>query len=292
MARSTTTCSCLLPALAAAISALLLSGCSDPDYPTASPQQAIDSVQRMIEEGRTDLLPWMIHVEARDIEFEDGVTEASAIEDVRRKASDMFEQLWRVTKKLRDRYPDEVRRELEVARSGAERRGFGAGMARLLADPFAFLQEQRDRLVAEDLGDGTAALLIDNEPAFGGMLTLIETDDGWRLNLPIEAARSSGFWPETRPEWAVVASMMLSTENALRDFERRLDRGDFRTLQQASEQAGLLLGGSVVVQSIIYAAMKEKGPDEKAVGASDTPRPAVDGSIENGNVSITIGAPG
>ncbi|MCA9286923.1 MAG: hypothetical protein KDA22_16995 [Phycisphaerales bacterium] len=252
--------------LAAAFLAAIAAGCSKPAYDTSTPQQAIDAVQAMLADGRPELLPTMIHIEARDIVYDDGVTEASAIENVRDKTGDMLAQLWRVTQKLQARYPSEVQKELELAKSGARARGFGAAFARFLADPFSFLEEQRDRLVAEDLGDGTAALLVDGEPAFGGVLTMVETGDGWRLSIPVEAARSSGYWPDTRHEWAVVASIMLSAENALADFERKLDRGDFRTLRQASEQAGLQLGGSVAVQSVIYASMKEKGPDAPAAG--------------------------
>ncbi|MBL9149113.1 MAG: hypothetical protein JNM94_10515, partial [Phycisphaerae bacterium] len=93
--------------------------------------------------------------------------------------------------------------------------------------------------------------------------SMIETDDGWRVTVPIELARQSGFWPETREEWAVVAYMMLGVENSLKDFERELDDGKFRTLRQASERIGRLIGESVVVQSIIYASMKQKEQGER-----------------------------
>ena len=65
------------------------------------------------------------------------------------------------------------------------------------------------------------------------------------------------FWPQTREEWAVLASMMLAVENSLIDFERELDSGKFKTLQQATERIGRLLGESVVVQSVIYFSMKK-----------------------------------
>ena len=124
------------------------------------------------------------------------------------------------------------------------------------------LQEQRDRLVAEDLYDGTAALLVDDEPAFGGFVSMIETDDGWRISLPVQYAQSSDFWPQTRYEWSVIASMLLGIENSLSDFERELNRGGFRSLSHASERAGRLLGESVIVQSVIYGMMKRDDDDE------------------------------
>ena len=51
--------------------------------------------------------------------------------------------------------------------------------------------------------------------------------------------------------------MMLAVENSLIDFERELDSGKFKTLQQATERIGRLLGESVVVQSVIYFSMKK-----------------------------------
>lgn len=241
---------------------LLLAGCSDPVYDTASPQAAVSSARRMIEDGRPDLLPTLIHLQPREIEFEDGVTEASAIDDVRGKAGEMLGQLWEVAGKLKDRFPEELSKETSAAVDAASGRGFGALARRLLAEPSALLDEQMARLAVEELGDGTAAITIDDEPAFGGTITMVETSDGWRFTVPVELARSSGWWPDTRHEWAVVASMMLGIENSLRDFEGELDAGRFESLRQASERAGRMVGESVVAQSLIYAFMKGKaGPD-------------------------------
>jgi len=245
----------LLPLL---LVALACGGCADPEYDTSTPQRAVDAARKMIDDGRPDLLPRLIHLEAREIEFDDGVTEASAIEDVRIKMGEMLTQLWRVAGKLRSRYPGEVGSEAEGAIRSTAGARFAAPIAGLLTDPGSFLDEQWSRMQIEDLGDGTAAVLIDDEPAFGGTLMMVETRSGWRFAIPIELARSAGFWPDTRHEWAVIASMMLAIENSLKDFERELDRGNFRDLRHASERVGRLIGESVAAQSIIYAMMKRR----------------------------------
>jgi hypothetical protein len=243
----------LLPVLA---SLCLLSGCTDPEYDTSTPQAAMDSMQAMVEDGRPDLLPRLLYLEARDISFDDGVTEASAIEEVREKLSGMLAQLWRVTIKLRDKFPDEVNGEFEEVRIRFGGDGFGDWFGRILADPFGVLREQKERIVVEDMYDGTAAVLVDDEPVFGGLVSMIETGDGWQVAIPVQYAQTSEYWPQTRYEWSVIASMLLAVENALSDFEREIDRGGFRSLAHASERAGRLLGESVVVQSVIYAMMK------------------------------------
>jgi hypothetical protein len=241
---------------------LALAGCADPSYDTSTPQATLDSMQAMVEQERPDLLPELLYIEPRDITFEDGVTEASAIEDVRAKLSDMLAQLWRVARRLQSEFPEEVSEEGLPEVVGFGRDGFGDWFGAILTDPFGVLQEQRDRLVAEDMYDGTAALLVDDEPAFGGFVSMIETDDGWRISLPVQYAQSSDFWPQTRYEWSVIASMLLGVENSLSDFERELNRGGFRSLSHASERAGRLLGESVVVQSVIYGMMKRDDDDE------------------------------
>ncbi|MGA1018768.1 MAG: hypothetical protein ACO3YY_12390, partial [Phycisphaerales bacterium] len=151
------------PGLVAACFAVL-AGC-EPNLETGTPEATLDTALRLVEEGEIRRLPGLIHLDARPVTYSDGVTEASAIEDVRSKLSDMLDQLARVSRKLRDRFPDDFADEQRAAEAiGArfDRFGdFGGRVSGVLLDPFAFLREQRDRLEAFDLGDGTAALSLD-----------------------------------------------------------------------------------------------------------------------------------
>ena len=88
------------------------------------------------------------------------------------------------------------------------------GAGRILANPFLFIDVYRDRVEVLDLGDGTAAVLYEDEPVFGGFLAMTETEDGWKFAVPIELVQTSEYWPQTRWEWSVVASMLLSIESA------------------------------------------------------------------------------
>lgn len=241
-----------------AICAFFALGCSREGDDTSTPQKALDAIQRMIEEGRPQDLPKMVEIKARDVTFEDGVTEASAIQNVKDKMGDMLEQLWRVSKKVNSRFPAELKAEAKVGADTAASRGFDyrSLAKRVLGDPFGFLTEQRARMEVEDLGDGTAAITIDDEPAFGGLLTMVETPDGWRMNVPVDTLRSNKYWPDTRHEWAVIASMMLGIENSLGEFEEEFDEGKIRSVREAGERVGRLVGESVVVQSVIYSMMK------------------------------------
>lgn len=238
--------------------AAALGGCADPTYDASTPEALLDSMQQAVKEGRYQDLPQFIEIAARDIEFDDGVTEASAIGDVKKKLSDMLGQLGRVSEKLKPLVEKDKKKAKKEVDRISDRFGFGPIVERIMTEPFAVLDESRDKLEAEDLGDGTAALTYEGDPIAGGFVAMIETGDGWRITVPIELVQSNEYWPQTRHEWAVIASLMLAMENSLAMFEAELDEGKFKTLDQASERVGRLLGESVIVQSVIYASMKRK----------------------------------
>ena len=88
----------------------LAAGCSRPAYDASTPEALLDSIQVAVREGRLEDLPGFLEIAARDIEFDDGVTEASAIGDVKGKLSDMLGQLGRVSSKLKARFGGEERK--------------------------------------------------------------------------------------------------------------------------------------------------------------------------------------
>lgn len=229
----------------------------------------LDSATEMVTKNHAEYLPTLIEIPARDVTFDDGVTEASAISEVKAKAGDMLARLVRVAGVLRDRFPKQVDKEIKAVLGKGNKASTRDLAIAAIADPAAWLTAQRKLLTTTDLGDGTAALSFDGQPIFAGALTLIETSDGWRIRFPVDLVRSSKYWPDSREEWAVVASMMLSVENALKDFERDLQSGAIKNLDAASSRVGRLVGESVVAQSIIYAMMKRDGEDDE-VPAVDT----------------------
>jgi hypothetical protein len=276
-----------LPAAAAAVLALAAGlsagGCRKPRYDTSTPESAVDAMAQMVKDGRVEMLPSMLFVEARDVTFADGVTEASAIEDVNGKAGEMLARLWRVSNKLKGRFPADVDRELAKGGSWATRSGFGDVFTAVMADPFGWLDANRSRLAVEDLGDGTASFEVDGKPAFGGAISMRETPDGWRVAVPIELARSSGYFPDTREEWAVLAYMMLAVENALVDFEGELDTGKFRDLRAASERAGRMVSESAAAQAIIFAMMQRNDP----AAPGDAAKAPLE--VQAGKVNVRVG---
>ena len=214
---------------------------------------------KMIADGHPELIGQCIHIEPRELAFSDGVTEASAIQDVTDKAGAMIGQLYRVARKLRERYPDDIQREFETVKKQAERDDLDE-FARFLADPFGLIDANRSRLTVEDMGDGTAAILFDGKPPFGYGMLMREVSGQWKVDVPIDLLQN--YRPNTREEWQVLANMMLALERSLTAFEEEVDDGQFRDLRHACNRAGRLLGERAFVQAIIYQNMKRQARDE------------------------------
>ena len=273
----------LIPILACVLGAAL--GCKKPKFNTSTPEDMLDAATEMVVKNQAQYLPTLLDIPARDVTFDDGVTEASAIEEVKTKAGDMLARLVRVAGELRDRFPKQVEKEIKIVLSKGRKASARDIAIAAIADPATWITAQRALLSATDLGDETASLQFDGQPIFAGALTLTQTSDGWRVRFPVELVRSSKYWPDSREEWAVVASMMLAVENALKDFERDLNSGAIKNLDAASSRVGRLIGESVVAQSIIYAMMKRDG-DELETKPNPDPDPTsqpvgVDGSSTN-----------
>ncbi len=248
------------------LAAILCAGCQRSDIDTSTPDAVIDSAIAMVRTQQTQHLPDLIEIPAREITFEDGVTETSAIAEVKAKAGQMLARLLRVAEVLREKFPREVAREMRAALNKRDPSTRQIAVA-IMADPAEWLTAQRQQLTTADLGDGTASLQFDGEPVFAGALSLVQTDAGWRLRIPVEMLRDSPYWPDTRDEWSVIASMMLSVEHALMDFQRDLDSGSIANLDAASARVGRVVGESIAVQSIIYAAMKRPDAVDPAAPA-------------------------
>ena len=228
----------------------------------------LDAATEMVTQNHAEYLPGLIEIPPRDVTFDDGVTEASAIAEVKSKAGDMLARLVRVAGVLRERFPKQVDKEIKSVLGKGKKASTRDLAIAAIANPAAWLTAQRALITTTDLGDGTAALSFDGQPIFAGALTLLQTDNGWRIRFPVELVRSSKYWPDSREEWAVVASMMLAVENALKDFERDLNSGAIKNLDAASSRVGRLIGESVAAQSIIYAMMKRDEDEASVVEAA------------------------
>ena len=81
----------------------------------------MDAATEMVTKNHAEYLPTLLEIPARDVTFDDGVTEASAILEVKAKTGDMLARLFRVAEQLRDRIDKEEGQEDQTRRREPER---------------------------------------------------------------------------------------------------------------------------------------------------------------------------
>jgi len=203
-----------------------------PDYPARTPDALLDAAVAMIEDGRPDLLPSLIDAPS---------TEFRAVLD---RLGGLLASLRELSRALETEFPSQVASLRSSPPpgllSGAAAEGFDDDtLARLLADPFAWLEGARDRLETIPIGDDAAAILVDGAPAFGVGLTMRRVEEGqWRVVVPLGLPFVGRYLPQSRDEWSIVASMVTVVDNALRDLTRDVRRGRCETIDDAVSLAG------------------------------------------------------
>ncbi len=203
-----------------------------PVYPASTPEDVLDAAVAMIEDGRPELLPTLI--DAPSPEFR----------SVLNRLGELLAGLRDLAQALEAKFPEQVAAlrsappPAALSAGGAPELDEGA-LVRLMADPFSWLVDTRDRLETTPLGEDGAAILVDGAPAFGLGVTMRRNESGqWRIVPPLGLPMLSRFMPQNRDEWSIVASMVTVVDNALRDLARDVRRGRCDSLDQAVQLAG------------------------------------------------------
>ncbi len=250
----------LLALAAGAISLLLRPGLPSVPMNTDSPDALVDSAFAVVEAGRADLLADLIY--APDDDF--------------RLVLDQFGllllDLQRLATLLAERYPDDIAALREAPGGGAaamamlgSRNGPPPGadrlLRRLMADPFAWARESRDRITTASIGDDSAAILVDGAPALGVGLVLRREDGRWWVELPTGLPMIQQYMPQTTEEFQILASLVRVVDNAVLDLTQDIERGKCADLSEASRLAGEKAFGPLVMCFVAYdRAMKARAP--------------------------------
>jgi hypothetical protein len=129
-----------------------------------------------------------------------------------------------------------------VPRTAADRRArerqFQDIAARLMANPFEFLEEGANRLSVLKISDDTAVLRLDEQPLLGGILTMREREGRWWLMLPLNLPGVNQFAPQTKSEWAIIASLMKVGENTMNELAKDVRAGKAGTIDGVAQLAG------------------------------------------------------
>ena len=198
------------------------------NYKRDTPDAVIDSIFLALERGDAGSLHRFIYAENSDIEL------------VLNEVGRLLGSLQSLSTAIRERFPEEVARLradaqrradsgapggvrgiFDAARSANRAQGaptrsdpvFNAAAGAILADPLGWLERAKGRVSAIQIADETAAVLIDDRPAFGIGMTMRLDDGVWWIELPLRAPGVARFVPRTTEEHQVLAPMLRALAN-------------------------------------------------------------------------------
>jgi len=238
----------------ALLAAIIALGACERRYPQDSAQAVLDSAREMVAEGRADRLTDLIYAETPE--------ERRLLDRV----GDLLGSMQDLAVEVQKAYPDEVdklrRDAIRAAEQGEaddvlsrvltgsramsprdERADPGemlnTVMLTILVDPYAFLEENEDRLTAVPIADDMAAVQWDGKPVFGPLvgLTMRETEGRWQIVLPTHLPPVKRVLddPDMRQ---MLGDFVVTVDNAVIDLREDVRTGEARTLEEAASRAG------------------------------------------------------
>lgn len=310
--RSTTR---LAPFLVAALllCALILPACKKPEqitYPQATPQDVLNSMVKMIKDGRVDRLPDLLYADSKEFRL------------VLNRLGGLMLRLQELTLAVADRFPTEtadLRKRLESGsaadalskitagagtlnsrprridvnlQSGqktgvdvnlpandenarrAQRDAFKEITDQIMANPFGVLEANAARLSTVSLADDQAAVLFDGKPIPPLGLTMKKENDAWFIVLPTNLPGVNQFLPETRNEWSILGSLIKALENSIAELRDDVRAGKITKIDQLAEKAGEKAFIPIGMIAVVY--VKEMDVRVQRQKAMEQLRPRLD----------------
>lgn len=232
-------------------------------YSQATPEDVLASMIQMVKDGNAERISDMIYADTPEMR--------SALS----RLGGLFDSMQNVGKAVNEKFPKEVAQLRErvkqeaasaggsdgilsllqnarpqpprpgqtaVPRTAADRRArerqFQDLASRIMADPFGWLQEGAGRLSVLKIADDTAVLRLDEQPVLGGIITMRQREGRWWLMLPLNLPGVNQFAPQTKYEWAIIASLMKVGENAMNELAKDVRAGKAGTIDGVAQLAG------------------------------------------------------
>lgn len=208
---------------------LVVAGCErKQEYPQGTPDEVIASAVEMVKRGETSRLTGLVYADSPEMRV------------VLDRLGRLLENMQGLSAAARERFPEEfakMRAEAEAAaasgksttllgtlmsQAGRGRRGnANPDQARqlinqLFADPYGWLEVNAKRLSTVNADDTTAYVLLDGQPAIPIIgLPMRREKDRWYVALPTGVPPINQFWPRSREQWSILASIIKVVDNAV-----------------------------------------------------------------------------
>ncbi|MBL0870440.1 MAG: hypothetical protein IBJ18_07695 [Phycisphaerales bacterium] len=305
----------LAPALFALLlfCALILPACKKPEqisYSQATPQDVLNSMVKMIKDGRVDRLPDLLYADSKEFrlvlnrlgglmlrlqELTLAVAERFPTEtaDLRKRlesgsAADAFSKITAGAGTLNSRP-----RRIDVNLQGGQKTGVEVNLPandenarraqrdafkeitdQIMANPFGVLEANAARLSTVSLADDQAAVLFDGKPIPPLGLTMKKENDTWFFVLPTNLPGVSQFLPETRNEWSILGSLIKALENSIAELRDDVRAGKITKIDQLAEKAGEKAFIPIGMIAVVY--VKEMDVRVQRQKAMEQLRPRLD----------------
>lgn len=230
---------------------VVLAGCERrPTYSRATPDDVVKSAVAMVRDGRSGELGTLIAPDGPEMQV------------MLDRLGVLLGHMQTLSKAVRERWPAEfekMRIEAGAAAAGkanplvgalfSQRKPNGGGggpsrteirdlINRLFADPYGWLEANASKLTTTQTTDDTAAVLFDGQPVIPVVgLPMRKIGEEWFVSLPTQLPPISGVWPRTKPEWSIIASLVLVIDRAVVELTGDVQAGKVATLGSLRDKA-------------------------------------------------------
>lgn len=236
------------------------------EYPRSTPEEALESAWAMVRDRNAERLSELLY------------SDSDEMRAVLARLGRLFGNLQALAAEINEAFPEEVAQlranalrsdkgleEMFQESRGRGRQGAGGQMNRqdaerasqelfrlLLADPFGWIERNRERVTAIKLSDDTAAVQVDGKPAMGIGMLMKRSESGWQIELPLNVPMVTRYLPRNREEWEIVASMIQVFDNAVLELRSDVRGGRASDVQDVAKLAGEKSAVPVLICFIAY----------------------------------------
>lgn len=288
------------------------------DYPAGTPAQTIDSAQAMIADGHASRLVELVYAEdeqSRSFLNQVGVllgSVQSLADAVQRRFPEELEQFRREAEqegagplfaRLVASGRPSTNREFGVSQidrrgltldtgtrpgrpsrrdprmSDSQREVVNDVLKQLLADPYRWLEQGREKIGATPVTDDTVAITWEGRPVFPPFgLVLIRREGRWWLVPPTSYPVVRRMMPRSEDEWFVWGSMVKTFDHVVTDLTNDVESGRVKNLTDLADSAVEKAAIPSMLVFFAYSNLVEQREKEAAEkNEAGTPGPASDG---------------
>lgn len=230
---------------------IVLGGLGKRSYSQATPDDLVNSAVLMVKNGDARLLPNLILAESDDMR---GTLNRLGI---------LLGHMQKLADSIAKTFPDDIARyraEAEQAiESGKPPAVLGTLLeqmggrdrpptaeedeamrdlvARIFADPYAWIEQNEGRLSTVEVAEDLASVLVDGKPAMGVGLTLKRDADKWYFALPTHLPPVTRIMPKAPEQWRMINSLIKILDNTVLELTDDVQTGRLRNLKAIGDKA-------------------------------------------------------